>query len=203
MDVSDEEARKSLDLIQEAAQRARQWFAFAGGDIVFILWGVIWVLGYLSSHFLPRVTGWIWLVLVVGGVAASVLLMRRYAAVRSPGGWRISTFWFLLYLYVSLWVWLVLPFLKVKGAEESAAFWRHYGAIAATVPMFAYVVTGLWLENLLVWVGLGVTVLTVLGLIVLQSYFFLWMAATGGGALIGTGLFVRYRWRQPCQTSTG
>jgi hypothetical protein len=61
--------------------------------------------------------------------------------------------------------------------------------------MFAYVVTGLWLEHFMVWLGLVVTALTVIGLFLLPSYFYIWMAVVGGGTLAGTGLFIRNRWK--------
>jgi hypothetical protein len=71
----------------------------------------------------------------------------------------------------------------------------HFGAIQATIPMFAYVVMGLWLDHFILWIGLAVTALTLVGLFFLQPYFWLWMAVTGGGMLLGTGLYIRYQWK--------
>lgn len=195
MDVSKEEAQKSLGQIQDTVQRTKKMVAYAGVDTIFIVWGVIWVLGYLSTHFLPLLCLWIWLVLVAAGFIISVIVGRRSMPVRSPAGKRIAWFWLLLFFYVSLWIALLFPFIKVRGHEQSQMFWRHMGAILATVPMFAYVVMGLWLAHFMIWIGLAVTALTFLGLFVIQPYFWLWMAAAGGGTLIGTGLFIRNRWR--------
>ena len=195
MDVSKEEAQKSLGQIQDTVQRTKKMLAYAGGDTLFIVWGVIWGLGYLGTHFLPLLCQWIWLVLVAAGFIISVIVGRRGMPVRSSAGKNIAWFWLLLYLYLSLWIALLFPFIKVRGHEQSQMFWRHMSAILATAPMFAYVVMGLWLARFMIWIGLAVTALTLLGLFVIQPYFWLWMAAAGGGTLIGTGLFIRNRWR--------
>ena len=195
MDLSQQDARESLSQIQDTVERTRKMVAYAGGDTVFTVWGVVWVLGYLGTHFLPHVCHWIWLVLVATGVLLTFVVMRRHTAVRSAAGKRIALFWFLLFIYVDLWLALLFPFIRVQGAEQSAMFWRHLGAISATVPMFAYVAVGLWLEHFMIWIGLAVTALTILGLFLIPPYFFIWMAAAGGGTLIGTGLLIRNRWR--------
>ena len=195
MDIPRSEARESLNQIKDTVERTRKMVAYGGGDVLFIVWGVIWVLGYSSTHFLPLVTQWIWLALVAPGILISVIVGKRQMPVKSPVDKRITWFWWLLFLYVGLWVALLSPLIEVNGPEQSQMFWKHYGALVATVPMFAYVVTGLWLEHFMIWIGLAVTALTVLGLLLLQPYFFLWMAITGGGTLIGTGLVIRKRWR--------
>jgi hypothetical protein len=62
--------------------------------------------------------------------------------------------------------------------------------------MFAYVVIGLWFESwFLAVLGILVTVLTMAGYAWWPAYYCLWMAVTGGGALFGSGLYLRLRWR--------
>ncbi len=202
MDISREEAQASLSQVQDVVERTKKMIAYGGGDVLFVIWGVIWVMGYLGTHFLSsagmpwaRMIHWLWIVLVLSGIIISVIVGRRNMSVKSPVGKRLGLFWFLLYAYVNIGIVLMSPFIKVQGAEESAMFWVRYGAIAAIVPMFAYVVMGLWLDNFMVWIGLGVTALTVFGVYLLQPYFYVWMAVTGGGTLIGTGFFIRKRWR--------
>ena len=195
MDIPQSEARESLSQIDDTVEQTKRMVAYAGGDVLFVVWGVIWVLGYLSSQFLPLVTGWVWLVLVATGIITSVVVSKRHMPVKSPLDKRIAWFWWLLFGYVGLWFVLLSPFIEVHGHEQSQMFWKHYGALVATVPMFAYVVTGLWLDHFMIWIGLAVTALTVLGLLLLQPYFFLWMAITGGGTLLVTGLVIRKRWR--------
>ena len=203
MNVSRDEARETLSQIEDVRQRTKKMVAYAGGDICFIVWGVIWFVGFLSTHFLgySRIMwsgiaiGSIWFVLVATGIIISIIVEKRRAAVKSTIGKRIGVFWWLLYAYVYLWIGLLFPFIEVQGRAESVMFWNHFGAIAATIPMFAYVVMGLWLEHFMVWLGLAVTALTILGLFLVQPYFYIWMAVVGGGTLAGTGLFIRNRWK--------
>lgn len=65
-----------------------------------------------------------------------------------------------------------------------------------TAVMFLYVVMGLWFEAwFLLWLGLGVTVLTVFGYQMLGEHFNFWMAATGGGSLFACGLYIQRAWK--------
>jgi hypothetical protein len=116
--------------------------------------------------------------------------------VRSPEGWRIGIFWGALVGYFDLWIFLLWPFF---GADRlrSLEYERAFTAVIATVPMFAYVVMGLWRrEDYIVWLGLGVTALTLIGLFFVPAWFFLWMAGLGGGALLLTGVLARRQWRR-------
>jgi hypothetical protein len=195
MEVSRNEAQESLSQIEEMATRTRRLVACGGGDVLFMMWGVIWVLGFLGNQFVPRISGPVWLGLVGAGVLVTWIVAKRAAPVRSPVDRRIGWFWLLLYAYVYLWFAFLSPFIKVQSHAEMAVFYKHFGAIAATIPMFAYVVTGLWLDNFMIWLGLAVTALTVAGLYLLTPHFYFWMAAVGGGTLIGTGLVIRNRWK--------
>lgn len=225
MEISKQEAQESLGQIEDSASRMRKLIA-SGGDTLYILWGILWIIGFMGTQGLEsmgcqawfirflgshgvasaehrsmvvgNLTGGLWFLLVAGGIIASLVISRRRTPVRNPRlGKRIGLFWFFLYAYLNLWIYWMQPFfsIKINGAAESALFWRHYGAVAATIPMFAYVVTGLWLDHLMIWIGLGITALTFLGLQCFPQWFWIWMAVMGGGTLIGTGLIIRNRWR--------
>jgi hypothetical protein len=194
MSISQEEARESLSQVADATERTRKLVAYASVDKHFIVWGIVWLLGFGTSQFLPFFGMWVWLGLVVAGLAASARIGVN-EPVRSPIGKRIGLFWLFLLAYACLWVWLLSPFISVEGQEQSLALWRHVTTIGVTVPMFAYVVLGLWLGRFMIWVGLAVTALAILGLFLVPGYFYLWLAAVGGGTLVGTGLFIHNRWR--------
>ena len=94
-------------------------------------------------------------------------------------------FWVALFAYAGLWILLLKP---ANGVL--------LGTFLATVAMLGYVAIGLWSGSAFMTVlGLAVTSLTVFGYFVLPGHFYLWMAPTGGGALLGTGLYLRVRWR--------
>jgi hypothetical protein len=61
--------------------------------------------------------------------------------------------------------------------------------------MFGFVMFGLWVGRFFVWLGLLVTALILIGYRYSGDYFNLWMAITGGGALIVSGVFIRKFWK--------
>ena len=72
MDVSQEEARESLGQIDDVVARTKKMAAYAGADTIFVVWGVIWVLGYLNTHFLPVVAG-----KALGDLATSMAISEK------------------------------------------------------------------------------------------------------------------------------
>ena len=104
--------------------------------------------------------------------------------------------WWFLYLFVDLWIALLFPFIRIEGRQMSHLFWTHMGAISATVPMFGYVIFGLFFDRYMLYIGLGMTALMAIGVFVFEPWFYLWFAVVGGGGLAGTGLLIRNRWRQ-------
>jgi hypothetical protein len=208
MEATKTDAQKSLEEIDDIAQRTKQAVAYAGTDTALITWGVVWFLGYLGSQFIPMlilrfnpdmaskigvVISVYWAILLAAGIMGTV---RIKFPVESKVGKRIGMIWPILYAYIYLLGYLVAPFIKLQSFDESMHFWAHMVAISAIVPMLAYVIMGLWLDSFLMWIGLAVTVLTMLGLLLFPSYINIWMALVGGGTLISAGLFVRGKWRQ-------
>lgn len=210
MSIGPEEARQMLGEVEDTTSRTKKMIAYGGGDILFVVWGIIWFIGGIGTHFIPVLTAGhprsnllngilpagLWAVLVGAGIIISYRVGRSSMPTRSPFEKSVGWLCWILYLFVSLWIYMLSPFIKVRGPQESHLFWTHMGAIAATVPMFAYVVFGLFLERYMVWIGLGVTALMVIGLYTFEPYFYIWFGVVGGGALVGTGLFVRNIWRR-------
>jgi hypothetical protein len=184
MQITPEEAQQSLDEIERVIARTRKTIANRGTDLMLILWGVIWVLGYGLTQFFPLQAGLFWMPLVVIGSVGSWTIGVRKAAVKGSIGWRIGVFWFTLFAYAGLWLFLLAPFNETR-----------IGAFMATVPMFAYVVGGLWFGRFFVFLGLGVTAATILGVVAGGNYFNLWMAVAGGGALIWSGIYINRNWK--------
>lgn len=207
MSIGPQEARDMLQGVDDITSRTKKMIAFGGGDTIFVVWGIVWFIGGIATHLIPGFTngdaqtgimiGSVWLVLVAAGMIASYRIGRSSMPTRSPFGKSIGMLWWFLYVFVDLWIALLFPFIRIEGQHASHMFWTHMGAIAATVPMFAYVVFGLFFERYMVWIGLGVTALMLIGVYLLEPYFYLWMAFVGGGALAGTGLMVRKLWKQP------
>jgi hypothetical protein len=186
MKVTREEAQKSLEDIQLVMARMRRTIAIGGTPYYMILWGAVWFLGYLASHFIHSVLqGWIWVSLVVVGTVLSAYLgFRSGVQVRMQ---RVAEPWLLAIAivgYGALWLWVAQP----KTPEQISL-------LIVTFTMFGYVIMGLLVERTAAWVGLLVTFLALVGYYLLREYFNLWMAFLGGGTLMASGAFIMRKWR--------
>lgn len=194
MNVSDEEARNSLEQVQAVANRTRKTIAASYDSGLLIIWGAVWVAAFLGTHFFLAWVWYIWMVLGGIGTIATFLVcwnqFRSANPVKIPAaeniGWRIFWFWSLLFIYMFIWLSILRP---------------HHGiqlnAFICTAIMFAYVVSGLWFKSYhMLWLGIVVTCITLVGFYLIPpGYYCLWMAAMGGGALLTTGLYLRLRWK--------
>jgi len=192
--VSSQEARESLLAVDQVTTRTRRAVASHASADLLVLWGSIWAAAYVATQMSlgkPQYINAIWFVLCsLGGVVSLVLGLRYWRAgtpTRQPKlGRRIFAFWFLLGVFVTIWVFISRP----RSGIQLNAF-------LVTALMFAYMVTGLWTGGAyMVWLGLAVTFATLIGYFLMPpAYYCLWMAGTGGGGLLGTGLYLRLRWR--------
>ncbi|MHC4455676.1 MAG: hypothetical protein ACYS0I_01085 [Planctomycetota bacterium] len=194
MNVSHEEAQDSLDQIQAVATRTRKTIAATYDGDLLIMWGLIWFIAFLGTHFFLAWVWHIWMTLAGIGVIVTLLVswnqFRSANPIKTPAaekiGWRIFWFWSLLFIYIFIWLSILRP---------------HHGiqlnAFMCTAIMFAYVVIGLWSKSYyMLWLGLVVTCTTLVGFYLIpSSYYCLWMAPMGGGVLLGTGLYIRFCWK--------
>ena len=188
MNVTKDQAQDYLETIQQVQQQTRRTLATGGGPIYMILWGLIWVLGYLGSYLLPpQSAGYLWFGLDIVGLAASMGIGWWHATrVRSSTqDARIAIFWLIWLVYTGLIVWL-------SGSTEDAA---QISIVISLMAMFGYVVMGLWLWMPLTWIGAGVTVAIVVAYLVMPQYVDLAMAVLGGGTLVLSGIYIYRNWR--------
>lgn len=193
MNISIEDARGALNLVQESQDRLRKAISAGYASNLLMLWGAIWLVGFTALQFLggPR-GGLVFTLLDVVGIGATIALLRRSPhqnAIRSSGpsimGWHLWGFWIVLALYGTLWALVLKPSSDIQ-----------LSAFLSTLAMFAYVVMGLWfMSTFMVWLGLGVTALTLIGYHLVPAWFHLWMAVLGGGTLCATGYYIRRWWR--------
>lgn len=186
MKVSAPEARQALEAVRAVQERTRRALALAGGGEILMIWGVVWLVGYLGGYvFSYSVAGRIWAVVDVLGVLATLAVVARSRhRFADPLGPRIGALWLCLAVFAGLWIWVAAP---STGAEV--------GFLAATFAMFGYVVMGLWLDLVFLVVGLAVTAIATASFLWFRPDFDLWMALLGGGTLFGSGLYVLRRWR--------
>jgi bacteriorhodopsin len=139
--MEQEEARQSLQLVQESMAQARRAVSRAGTGYFFVVWGIVWLLGFLGGELLsPAGSGYLWMALdvfgMVGTVAAAVRLGRR---VRSPEarrtGLRSAVLWVLLIAYGILLFWVSDP-----RPDRAILFVTLFVA-------FGYTIAGVWIST--------------------------------------------------------
>jgi hypothetical protein len=192
MNVTPEEAQEALAAIQQTTVKTRRGLAqYAYQQVV---WGLLWFVGFLVSQFVqPAMLNWIWIAVpIVGAIGSGIVgisqgrRMRvtqdsRLAFISS----RVGIFFPILYVFGVMWFVIFQPL----NALQIALFW-------ITLVMFSYVVAGAWLRTpLLIGIGVGVTVMSLLGYYLLPGYFYLWSALFAGGTLLGSGIYILLRWR--------
>jgi hypothetical protein len=194
MNVTNDDAVQSLAQVEEVMAKTRQSLASTYGGPFLILWGFIWVVSYLGTHFFLMWANWIWNISSGLGCIGTIFifwrLFRHGPAVRNSSDKRLVLrtilFWPLVFVYACVWLNIVKP---GNGIEVNA--------FLVTVIMFAYVIMGLWFGSWIMAVlGVVVTAFTMVGFYLIPSGLYcLWMAVTAGGALLGTGLYMKLRWR--------
>ncbi len=186
MTISPSEAEEALAAVRAVSQQMRRALNAWGFAYYLIVWGLIWLIGFSCSQFLPAaVVGYLWLAIDLVGSGLSVYLgLRMGRTFRSPIGSRVGLFWIALLAYGFLGMWFVHPANPYEGT-----------LLLIIVLMFGYVVMGLWVEPRLVWLGLFVTALALVGYFALPAIFFILMAVLGGGSMLGTGLYILRNWK--------
>ncbi len=188
MNVTQDEARESLEAIRQMQARTRRTLGQGAGPYHMMIWGAVWFLGYLGSQFLnEEVAGIVWMGLVVPGMVASALvggtIYKRVRRLYQDA--QVGLFWLALLAYSSLIV--VLTGIASKPILMSF--------IIALFAMLGYVVMGIWLWAPLAWIGLAVTAIGTVSYLLIPSYFCLIMAIMGGGTLFFGGIYIRRNWR--------
>lgn len=188
------QAAENLAQIARTGQRSAQAHQYANASPGFILWGVIWMIGYAGSDLLPRLTGGyhginiLWTLLTVIGVAASFAIGRRQHRTQHPGmgreGRAIGLRW--AATFFALWAFMAAAFLVMRPVNPMVS-----GAFVPLLIACVYAVFGIWMGLRFLYAGIAVAALTLFGFFYLPHYFLLWMAAVGGGSLVLVGLWLR------------
>jgi hypothetical protein len=189
MNVTPTEAEEALQVIQVIMRKTRRAVSNSGAYIFLILWGFVWLFGFLGSQFLSAETASrLWIVLdILGGILSIFFGYRIGRGVRdsmsSTSARRIGIFWLLLFLYTFLSIQIVWP----MDGRQMAMFIVLFLSVG-------WIAMGLLLSFVSFWWGLALTALALTGYFLLPDFFYLWMALLGGGGMIVLGLYIRYRW---------
>jgi hypothetical protein len=196
---TEDEARAALSEIDRIMADTRIAIAQGPSAPILILWGCIWVVADVTTQYQPQALAWMWWILDLVGIGGMWWFVARHRAqVKRPGSWRYGAFWGATFFYSILWLNLLVPAQWPQTSQQWVEFWpmfRRISAYSHTIPMFAYVIGGLFVSRFFIVLGMLVTALVMAGYWWSGDYFFLWLAVTCGGALIFSGVFIRKFWK--------
>jgi hypothetical protein len=184
MDINPTEAESALAAIRETETHMRRAMNASGGGYQLIIWGVVLMIGYTLNQFADRlplalIVG-VWIVVsLVGNTVSTVINIRRTRKFHAPYSARLGAFWGIFILFGFVGAFFVHP-----------AGPREINLLVYLMVMLGLAVTGLWVDLTLLWISLVFTGLMLFGYLVLPDFFFLWLAIVGGGAMIGSGLWL-------------
>jgi hypothetical protein len=189
MNISPTEAEEALTAIQAMMQKTRRAISSSGAYKFLILWGTIWMIGFLGSQFLPKeVAGYVWIGLdILGGILSAFIGARMNRSVRTSAptasGKRIAIFWLLLFFYCVAAIFVAWP---VDG--------KQFAMFIILFVTVGWIAMGLLLSFASVWWALALLGLSLFSYFLLNDYFYFIMAFVGGGGMIALGIYVRNRW---------
>lgn len=157
--------------------------ALAAGPtgIIVCCWGGVWLAAFMAAQFAPNWTNWVWL----GGMAVALpltIILGQKGAEPNPAlrNAPIAVASISLTLFAA-------AFAIILRAED----YRQLSAYSCLVVMLSYVIGGLFIDRLYLYLGYIVAALTLVGYFWAGPWYFLYMAVVGGGSLILGGLFLR------------
>ena len=181
-----QEAERALRCIDDAERRMTRAVHYGRSGRYLVVWGAVWLAGYLASFFRPETPTVIWTtVTLLGWVATLALVTRDRVSGRAGAGdaaARYAASAAALSVFALGWVFLL-----------TSASPTRYSVYAGTVVGCATVIAGLWRGPALCWLGLAVTALFIAGLSLPVAVLPLYAALVGGGGLVGSGLLLSRR----------
>jgi hypothetical protein len=184
MDISPSEAERTLASIRETEDQMHKALNASGGGYQMLTWGFVMLIGYTLNQFAEHLSvaavAGIWIVLsTIGNIVSVTIGIRMARKFHSPYGARIGAMFPIFILFGVMGAFFVHP-----------AGPREINLLIYLLVMLWLAMMGLWVKLSLLWISLIFSGLMLFGYMVLPDYFFLWLAIVGGGAMIGSGLFL-------------
>lgn len=181
MNISPQQANAALAEAHRTVDRSKILYGYQQKTPQFIIWGLVWFVGYLMSYFLPSKQGWSWLILdTLGAIASFWVAQRNQRQHGRRDDWRLFA------VGITLCAFIVLTF-QILTPHSSKQITSFIPLLFGTL----YVLVGIWVGLRLVVAGIAIMGLTLVAYFWIDNYFNIWMAVVGGGALVATGLWLR------------
>lgn len=177
-----EDALEQIHFLKKLTQQTA--IEISKGYLFFILWGMIWIIGYIGEALLPiPFKGTIWAVLCMIGIIGTLIFFSRMkdhtATPLSKKLWAMN----IIFGLASALFFASLFF------NPNYYFINAYWAFQIGV---IYMINGIFIDNKLIFVGIwsvGASLVSLLFPSLFVQCF--WLAITGGGGLLTTGIILR------------
>lgn len=184
MDITPEQARQSLDAIDEAQTSVQKVFERQSGRIVFG-WGIAYFLGPLAMHLMGNSGLLVQQLSLIAAIGFMIYECSTKAIASGTGSRNFGISWGVLYGFGLIWFLVLTPWnwTEIDNARATVIS-KQMWAYGVTLAMFAYTLMGLWMDRIYLWMGLSVTAAVLIGQYFLPESYWLWCAFTNGGILI-------------------
>src|SRR5258708_23739157 len=114
MNVTPEEAQEALDAIQQTTVKTRRGLAYYAYQQ--ILWGLLWLVGFLVSQFVqPSILNWVWITVpIVGAIGSAIVGISQGRRMRVTPDSRLA--------FISPRVGIIFPILYLFGSTGFGVF---------------------------------------------------------------------------------
>jgi hypothetical protein len=180
--IDSKQASEALSDINEIVHRVRQSRIYNLASLSMIWWGVLVFAGNIATFLWPRYADYFWLAVYVAGIAGSFAISsldQTRTGIRNANFRMLAAF--LLFLAFGFFCTSMLGHFTPR---QLGTFWPIYF-------MLFYSIAGLFIGYAFVAIGLGITMLTLIGYFYIGEAFPLWMAFVNGGGLILGGFWMR------------
>jgi hypothetical protein len=178
--IDSRQASEALSDIDEMVRRVRQSQTYDLASLTMMFWGVLVFAGNIANWLWPRDGNHIWIAVNVAGALATLAIIY-FRTDPHPFDVRMLVAYLLFFAFGYFCT-------KVLGdftPRQLGTFWPIYF-------MLFYAIAGLWLGYAFVLIGVGISLLTLIGYFYVGgAAFLLWMAFVNGGGLILGGLWMR------------
>jgi hypothetical protein len=178
--IDSRQACEALSDIDEMVRRVRQSQTYDLASLTMMFWGVLVFAGNIANWLWPRDGNHIWIAVNVAGALATLAIIY-FRTDPHPFDVRMLVAYLLFFAFGYFCT-------KVLGdftPRQLGTFWPIYF-------MLFYAIAGLWLGYAFVLIGVGISLLTLIGYFYVGgAAFLLWMAFVNGGGLILGGLWMR------------
>jgi hypothetical protein len=181
--IDSKQASEALSEINEIVRRVRQSRIYDVASKIMIVSGILVFAGNLANWAWPHHAGYIWAsVNALNVVVCAAVSMFGY---RQTGVRTFDLRMLAAFLLIFAFGLLCSVALGHFGPRQMGAFWPIYF-------MLFYMLAGLWIGHAFIAIGLGITVLTLIGYFFVGGFaFLLWMAVVNGVGLVVGGLWMR------------